>query len=633
MNISTINNELLKLICENNENHIKVDLSNKSGIKLITKACEGTRHDTMVRMAGALSRQGLDVKTLQESLMSLNNVICDPPLPAGEINTIAKSIHQYKNYKRNPDLYPHQNNICGQIAKLLFANKGNASARYLQIAALIIKDLKEQGSFIRTTQGNYFYFHDDSKELISINRENINYRQLMRKYRLNPKMPAFEFITHEIIICCSQTAHITNVYKYSYYDITKNIIYIKCGHSQMLKVDINTVTRCDNGTDGVLFSDLIDVSDFEYIDNLDTKDYINDYLISLCNFNDIALEEETQKILAKAYFIALFMPEFLSTKPIITLVGTKGSAKTTLLKAFIKTLYGPKHTVVSMPSKAEDLDVLVANTHFLAIDNLDTHRDGLNDRLAVYATGGTIKRRKLYTDGEIYEADLSAFIGISSRALFVKRDDVLQRMILLELSSIKGGYMDEKDLIIPICAHRNEILTQAINEAQKVMRIIQSGKNQKIRSSFRMADFAKFLTCLLDDHETAENHLQKMTVHQREICIEYDVIIPHLASFTLVAEDKFYSANLIYKIIVKNSKTDTFRPDIKSDFEKSYESVNAFAKRLNNIKDDIREFIQIETRKGHGNFTVYRFTKGERFKEIESVYRRVKVERLESDLF
>lgn len=193
--------------------------------------------------------------------------------------------------------------------------------------------------------------------------------------------------------------------------------------------------------------------------------------------------------------------------------------------------------------------------------------------------------------------------------------------------------MDEKDLIIPICAHRNEILTQAINEAQKVMRIIQSGKNQKIRSSFRMADFAKFLTCLLDDHETAENHLQKMTVHQREICIEYDVIIPHLASFTLVAEDKFYSANLIYKIIVKNSKTDTFRPDIKSDFEKSYESVNAFAKRLNNIKDDIREFIQIETRKGHGNFTVYRFTKGERFKEIESVYRRVKVERLESDLF
>lgn len=181
-------------------------------------------------------------------------------------------------------------------------------------------------------------------------------------------------------------------------------------------------------------------------------------------------------MLARAFFVSLLVPELLPTKPILTIIGQKGSAKTTLLKCFIKTLYGAKHNVCSMPSKTEDLDTLVACSHFLAIDNLDTHKDDLNDKLAVYSTGGYIKKRKLYTDAGMYTAFIDAFIGISTRALCFKRDDVLQRLILLSLNPINNNFIAESELMKPIVQYRNNLLSQVIDEIQVVLRNISSKK-------------------------------------------------------------------------------------------------------------------------------------------------------------
>ncbi len=621
MKIADIDPKMLQIITKNVSEKVSQAAHNSN--KDIEEICEGERHSRLVSICGALSRQGLSLESLTKALININNTSCKPALQEFEVRSIAQSIHKYKNFERNPAL--HKNKPINKITRLLFSNKGNSNERNTQIASLIIKDLEQKGIFIKTDLDEFYYFDNSQKELLSLKKEKNNYKKLMMRYKINFKMPAYDFIYHAITVHCYENGTKTSVYKYAHYDKYKNILYIKCGKNQILKIDLNSVTKCDNGIDGVLFSDLIDVEEFEYIENLDNNDYINNLMISLCNFNEVALDSATQKILAKAYFIALFMPEFMNTKPILTIVGTKGSAKTTLLKAFTKVLYGEKHNVALMPNKPDDLDILVANSHFLGIDNLDTHKEGLNDKLAVYATGGLIKKRKLYTDSEVYEADLNAYIGISTRALCFKRDDILQRLILLELSPITGGFIDENELMKPLLQYRNNILTQAINEIQKIMRIINSHKYKNYRSAFRMADFANFFTCLLDDYKVAESHLKIMTKHQREVSIDNDLIIIHLARFTNIAEHKFYSAYDIYNIIIEHARPHLEKIYIKSDFEKSYETVLAFAKRLNNIKDDIQEFIKIETKKGRANQTLYSFSKGERFEEINAIAGYIKV--------
>lgn len=471
INITQFLNECKKIKNEVSEEAVKIDYNPVSCFE------EGERHDRLVKLAGSLSRQGIDENSLIESLLNLNEQLCFPSLPTKEVREIARSVYKYKNYERNPNLQEKEpQSVQNKVSRLLYSNKGNDTLKKQKICDLITQDLSKFVDFIQTEYGQSYLFNNKTKELIGIHPENKNYVRLIAKYKINPTLPVYKFLLHEISMHCFNLGQVANVYKFAHYDSTKNLVYIKCGKSQMYIVSEEAVTICDNGTNGILFSDLIDSEPFEYITNTGSTDYIGKYIINRCNYNNNEVSTGTQKLLARAFFVSLFVPELLPTKPILTIIGQKGSAKTTLLKCFIKTLYGAKHNVCSMPSKTEDLDTLVTCSHFLAIDNLDTHKDDLNDKLAVYSTGGYIKKRKLYTDAEIYTAFIDAFIGISTRALCFKRDDVLQRLILLSLNPINNNFIAESELMKPIVQYRNNLLSQVIDEIQVVLRNISSKK-------------------------------------------------------------------------------------------------------------------------------------------------------------
>ena len=52
----------------------------------------------------------------------------------------------------------------------------------------------------------------------------------------------------------------------------------------------------------------------------------------------------------------------------------------------------------------------------------------------------------------------------------------------------------------------------------------------------------------------------------------------------------------------------------------AYPNVQSFAKRLNNIKDDIREYIIVKTQKGRANTTLYSFEKGAHFDDLPMIH-------------
>lgn len=272
-----------------------------------------------------------------------------------------------------------------------------------------------------------------------------------------------------------------------------------------------------------------------------------------------------------------------------------------------------------MVNKPDDLDVAVINSHFAAFDNLDTFKEWLSDKFAVYSTGGYIKKRKLYTDAQMHESFIDSFIGITTRTLGFKRDDVMQRLILIFLESIKTGYKAESDLLNPVLDNRDKILSQAIKSVQKVLTAIRSGKYKKFTSGFRMSDFARFMTMFLGNHKEAEKHLAILTKMQHSTTLEDDILIPYLAKYV---EDccnpatHYASAYDIYRILEGYAALGATNTLFKNEFTQSYEKVVSFAKRLNNIKDDISEYITIETKRIGGNQALYLLGKGERFDEL-----------------
>lgn len=578
---------------------------------------EGERHDRLVKLAGSLSRQGLGLATLTDTLLSLNDSLCTVPLPDKEVREIAKSIDKYKNYDRNPELQENRDSK-RKILALLY-KKGRVSIKTSQdIADIILSDFNNSGVFVRTQNNDYYYFLRETKTLFSFEYSCAEYKQILMQYHINPQLPVFKFITEALKNHCFTTGELVEVYKYVHYDKYNNIVYLKCGNKNLYRITADDIAYCDNGTDGVLFTSVIEMDEFEYQGDIGKTDYLTDYVISLSSFNELALDIQTQETLAKAFFIGLFFPELLETKPILTVMGEKGSGKTTLLKAFMKILYGAKYTVFTLPNKLEDFEVLVANTHFCPLDNVDAELKGFPDKLATAATGGKSPKRKLYTDGENYLIDLNAFIGISTRELNFKRDDILQRLLLLSVKPIEGGYIPESELFAPVIKYRDKIMSQVINEVQNVLKVIETKKFDRYKSGFRMSDFAKFLAIYLDDIDKAEEHLYKMSKFQQNTDIENDILISYIGEFTREYNEIYFTAGEIYSLIIEKIKK-VDNPFYNNEFVRTYKNVFSFAKRLNNIRNEIKDFIDIQLRKGRANQTEYFFTKGEKFNDIKRV--------------
>lgn len=623
MNLTKINGELLKMISGSNNLAKTVTLSASREIILTDTFGEGVRHERLLKIAGSLSRQGLSLETLTKTLLRLNEILCNPTLPSIEVIGIAESTDAYKNYERNPDL-SEDIDAAVRVRNKLHSNKGNINQKYQEISDIIIKDLCSKGKFFQTLNQQYYYFDNTKKVLLLIERESMDLKVLFGHYYLNPQMPAYKFVFEGLKIYANENGFLTNVYKYAHYDTVRNILYVKHSDSDMYKITVKDVQLCPNGTDNVLFTNLIPVESYDYIYDMPTDyDYISELIISLCNFDESTVPAAVQARLAYTYLISLIMPEFLGTKPILTGTGTKGSAKTTFMKCASKVYYGSKASVSAMPNKLDDLDILVVNSHFLSLDNVDSYQKGISDKFAVYATGGIVKKRKLYTDNEVFEAELDAFLAITTRTLFFKRDDVLQRIILLSLKPIQGGYMAEDEVLRPVIENRNNIITQIINEAQNVMRRVATGKYNNYKSDFRMADFARFMAILMNNPKDVEDDLRVLTNIQRAKCIENDIIMPYLLAFTHYFEGKFYSAQDIFVVLEGDKIYTAVGIPNRDYFVQSYPNIQSFAKRLNNIKDDIADYIIVTTTKGAGNITLYRFEKGEHFSDLPMVHLRM----------
>ena len=106
------------------------------------------------------------------------------------------------------------------------------------------------------------------------------------------------------------------------------------------------------------------------------------------------------------------------------MIGEKGSGKTSVLRRIGQLLFGPKFQVLGMSHEPKDFDAAVTGDAFVGIDNADANIAWLDDKLAVVATGGTLKRREYYTTNKLVEYPITAFVGITSRTPHFRREDV-----------------------------------------------------------------------------------------------------------------------------------------------------------------------------------------------------------------
>ena len=146
------------------------------------------------------------------------------------------------------------------------------------------------------------------------------------------------------------------------------------------------------------------------------------------------LDDRDQFALIVGFLSGAMLPG--GPQPALVVNGEQGSGKSTVARA-IKALLDPGAAPIRCePKDARDLMIAARNNHVLALDNLSHLPAWLSDALCRLATGGGFATRELYTNDEEVIFDAKRPVMLNGIEEFVTRGDLLERSILLRLSSI-----------------------------------------------------------------------------------------------------------------------------------------------------------------------------------------------------
>jgi len=153
-------------------------------------------------------------------------------------------------------------------------------------------------------------------------------------------------------------------------------------------------------------------------------------------FDYVNLPDRASQVLTLAWLVSALHPSIPC--PILVMNGEQGSAKTTT-QTILRLLIDPSGIpLASTPRDERDLVITAKHHHLLAFDNLSNISDTFSDALCRMVTGSTFATRQLYTDNDLVTFSGRRPIMFNGIEHVATRSDLLDRIILLTLPTIKS---------------------------------------------------------------------------------------------------------------------------------------------------------------------------------------------------
>ena len=252
-------------------------------------------------------------------------------------------------------------------------------------------------------------------------------------------------------------------------------------------------------------------------------------------------------------------------------------------------------------SEAEDY---VCSEFFWFFDNQDSKPLGreswIEDFLATLSTGFHVKRRKLYTNDETWQKEPRGIPAITSRTPHFRRDDVADRLLILELER-RTSFPIEPELVSNIEEHRNQLWTLILKELQKILGKIQA-HSYKGKLKFRLSTFAHF--CLTRSHHRQKEFktlFKKLTAKQDDFALEDEPLFIVLEMWleNPSNQNRWISTKELFeelKDLGENQQIKGFP-----------RTVVGFGKKLSNLKVNLMKYYAIEEQQTRSRKKEFKF--------------------------
>jgi len=541
---------------------------------------------------------GVDDYLMKHPLEDLLNLVVEPQnIPLGSPDeTLSSLLLEIESGNLRPRL---------AIIKIRSLKGVPLHLRRSLISRLVIIILIKAGNFVKNAEGR-FYFHSATKQLLEL--DSFEFGALFSDiFGINPTEPEYKFTLADLNTEAHLRAKESQIYRLSFYDKKNNLLYVDRFDGNIYRLDGKKVELVDNGTDGIVFTKQATWEPYQYIDGSSS-----DGLFSRLLVDDIPFEKDTfapikadeQRIVFALWIFSLFFESLLPTKPILAFIGEKGSGKTTALRRVLRFMFGNRVDVIGLERGKEDAFIATITHNFLVVfDNLDGKIPWINDRLALASTSSSTQRRRLYTTNDVATFEHRCFIGLTSRNPQFKRDDVVDRLILLKVERL-GDFRPESKMMQLVISQRDTLWTEIINDLNTILSYLPAISGGP-KTKFRMADWADLCWRIAQSQGIADvfdNILKKLSNEQAKFTLEDD---PLYISLVLWLEKQ---DNVGREVDAKTLFNELSNIAESEKLDWNYKSTISFAKRLTNINSNLVQVLgakEIKDSRGRKYYCFY----------------------------
>ncbi len=219
-------------------------------------------------------------------------------------------------------------------------------------------------------------------------------------------------------------------------------------------------------------------------------------------FKYINVRRKSHKLLIKVWICAAMVPRLKNkaiAQPWLSFTGLPGVGKTKAAqyaKKLVDPVKGDENgsDKAPLPKDEKDLAVVLNNSQVIIFDNAGKKiGDDLSNILCISVVRGCYATRKLYSDDELASLNLSSAIIITSVAIDSLNEDLLSRMIPIELEGFDKDNKRKPEVTMEEAFYKDlpDILGGAYNSISKALgRIDQAYKEvSELEETPRVMDF------------------------------------------------------------------------------------------------------------------------------------------------
>lgn len=541
-----------KTILVNIKNSIPASVFNKYDI------VQGDRSAYLWTLMRACFKAGLDRdQVFCVAAWTANNKWRD--LTVNSERELAKDIERARKSVLNNEIDTRAEiNAARQVA-------GIQAIKKQRITAVAMNHLVQKGQFVQTNDEQLWYIPAETGRPTLLETHSDQLRALLdAKFGLNPSETEYQYVAEELRTHTRGLPPTGINASLSHYNHQGKALYVHMGGRDIAKVTSHNVDVIPQGSDNVIFPWMAGAYPFK-LDDRELPAPWCELLFGNGSLRYLENMSEAEGIaLLRVWFVFLLLRQASPSRPILALLGSAGSGKSTIFKKVYKLLYGDAKEVLS-PTNQLEFDQSVANNPLVAVDN----KDGpvptwFLNALAMSAGTSDIERRKLFTDNDTFRMKRQAMVGLTAHDPRFARADVADRLLILSLARRPNSeFVEEQAIYGGILQLRSRIWTAIIRDIQRILASPPPTSDEIPHT--RIQDFATtgyWIAKTLGIGPTFKTVIENINGTQRTFALLEDQLL-------IAALDKYV---------------------LKSKFANTYASPGAVWTALETYSDDANEF-------------------------------------------